>query len=33
MSSEVRKSEVPVPEGVVELWMGGVGPGSLQRHS
>lgn len=27
MSLEVRKSEVPVPEGVVELWMEGVGPG------
>lgn len=23
MSSEVKKSGVPVPEGVVELWMGG----------
>ena len=25
MSSEVKKSGVPVPEGVVELWMGGGG--------
>lgn len=30
MSSEVKKSGVPVPEGVVELWIGGRDPQSLQ---